>query len=132
MVYPQGEPWGPTKGKKAMAKVTRTRTRTKARAKANGKCKSRGKRHLPKARAKTKTKKILGESGRYGNLPRKVISTKSKLLFQTIGKGVGKTAGLNGHEAGKTSRLRERVKLVAKEKTAVGEMESRRKDTHEG
>ena len=132
---PGGGPWGPTTSQKARAKAKRTRTRTKARAKANGKSKSRGKRHLPKARRKAKenakAKTILGESGRYGNLPRRLTSTRSKLLFQTrvdiFGKGVGKTAGLNGHGANKTSGLRERVKLVAKEKAAFGEMESRRK-----
>ena len=131
-----GGPWGPTTNQKARAKAKRTRIRTKARATANGKCKSKEKRHLPKVRAKAKekakAKKILDKSGRYGNLPKKLTSTRSMRLFQTkveiFGKGVGQTAGLNGHGANKTSGLRERVKLVAKEKAAFGEMESRRED----
>ena len=47
--------------------------------------------------------------------------------METFGKGVGRIAGLNGHGTKKTSGPREGVKLVAKEKAAFGEMESRKK-----
>ena len=87
LAYPQGGPWGPTTNQKARAKAKITCRRTKARAKAKEQCKSKEKRHLSKARAmakeKAKATKILDESGRYGNLPKKLTSTRSKRLFQT-------------------------------------------------